>query len=104
VVRAESRPAGLEAQQAQKPAVGADDSGPPPPGSGHHPVDVGKAGPWWHGTAREPSQRRGCSIKSPAPGDVITLYDSREVPRRADDQRGMNVVVAEEVPYLTDGG
>ena len=104
LVRAESRPAGLKAQQAQKPAVGAGDSGPPPPGCGHRPADFGQAGPWQHCAACEPSQRRSGSIKSLVLGDVITFHDSLQVPGRADDQRGVDVIVAEEVPYLTDSG
>jgi hypothetical protein len=103
LVGAESRPAGLKAQQAQKPAVGAGDSGPPPPGTGHRPAHFGQARPGRHYAARESSQRRSDSIKSPAPGDVITFHDRLQVPGRADDQRGMDVIVAEEFPYLTDG-
>jgi hypothetical protein len=85
LVRAESRPAGLKAQQAQKPAVGAGDSGPPPSGCGHRPADFGQAGPWQHCAARESSQRRSGSIKSLVLGDVITFHDSLQVPSRADD-------------------
>ena len=85
LVRAESRLAGLKAQQAQKPAVGAGDSRPPTPGCGHRPAHFGQAGPGRHRAARESSQRRNGSIKSPAPGDVITFHDSLEVPGRADD-------------------
>ena len=36
-------------------------------------------------------------------GDVIAFHDRFQVPGRADDQRGMDMIVAEEVPYLTDG-
>jgi hypothetical protein len=104
LVRAKSRPAGLKAQKAQKSAVGADDRGPPPPGRGHRPAHFGQAGPGRHGAARESSQRRRGSIKSLAPGDVVTFHDSFQVPGRADDQRGMDMIIAEEVPYLTDGG
>ncbi len=103
LVRAEARPAGLKAQQAQEPAVGAGDSGSPPPGCGHRRAHFSNAGPGWHCAACESSQRRSGSIKSPAPGDVITFHDSFQVPGRADDQRGMDMIVAEEVPYLTDG-
>ena len=104
LVRAESRPAGLQAQQAQKPAVSAGDSSPPPPGCGHRRAHFGQAGPWPYYAACESPQRRSGSIKVMAPGDVITFHDSFQVPGRADDQRGMNMIVAEEVPYLTDGG
>ena len=85
LVRAESRPAGLKAQQAQKPTVGAGDSRPPPPGCGHRPVHFGQAGPGRHCAACELSQRRSGSIKSLAFGDVITFHDSLQVPGRADD-------------------
>jgi hypothetical protein len=74
------------------------------PVCGHRPAYFGQAGPGRHCAARESSQRRSGSIKSPAPGDVITFHDSLQVPGRADDQRGMDMIVAEEVPYLTDGG
>ena len=104
LVGAESGPAGLEAQQAEKPAVGAGDSDPPPPGCGHRPVHVGQAGPGRHGAAREPPQWRGGSIKSLAIGDVITFHDRLEVPGRADDERGMDMIVLEKIPYLADGG
>jgi hypothetical protein len=103
-IRAESRPAGLEAQQAQKPTVGTGDSGPPPPGRGHRLMHFGQAGAWRHRTAREPAQRRGGSIRGLAVGDVITLHDGFQETGRADDQRGMDMIVAEEIPYLTDGG
>ena len=102
--RAESRPAGLQAQQAQEPAVVADDSGPPPPGRGHRLAHVSQAGPGRHGAARESSQRRSGSIRSLAPADVVTVHDRLQVTGRADDQRGMDMIVAEEVAYLTDGG
>jgi hypothetical protein len=102
--RAESRPASLQAQQAQKPAVGGGDSGPPPPGRGHRPVHFGQAGPCRHCPAFELSQWRSGSIKSLASGEVVTFDDSRKVPGRTDNQRGMDMIVAEEVPYLTDGG
>ena len=104
LVRAESRLAGLEAQQAQKSAVGAGDSGPPPPGCDHLPAHFGQAGLGRHCAACEPSQRRSGSIKGPAPGDVVTFYDSFQISGRADDERGMDMIVAEEVPYLADGG
>ena len=104
LVRAESRPAGLKAQQAQKPAVGAGDSGPPTPCCGHRAAHFGKAGPRRHCAARESSQRRSGGIKSLAPGDVITFHDRLQVPGRANDQRGVDMIVAEKVPYLTDGG
>jgi hypothetical protein len=104
LVRAESRPAGLKAQQAQKPAVGAGDSGPPTPCCGHRAAQFGKAGPRRHCAARESSQRRSGGIKSLAPGDVITFHDRLQVPGRANDQRGVDMIVAEKVPYLTDGG
>jgi len=104
LVRAESPLAGLEAQQAQKPAVGTGDRGPPPPGRDHRPVQFAQAGPGRHGTARELSQGRGGSIKSRAAGDVVTFHDGLQVSGRADDQRRMDMVIAEEVPYLTDGG
>jgi hypothetical protein len=45
----------------------------------------------------------GSSIKSLAPGDVITFHGSFQLPGWADDQRGMDMIVAEEVPYLKDG-
>ena len=104
LVGAESRSAGLEAQQAKKPAVGAGDSSPAPPGCDHRPVHFGKAGPGRHGAACESSQRRSDSIKSLAIGDVGTFHDCLQVPGRADDERGVDMIVAEEVPYLTDGG
>ena len=104
LVRAESRLADLKTQQAQKPTVGAGDSRPPSPGCGHRPADFGKAGPGRHCAACESSQRRSGTIKSLALGDVITFHDRLQVPVRADDERGMDMIVAEEVPYLTDGG
>jgi hypothetical protein len=64
----------------------------------------GQAGSGRHGAAREPLQWRGGSIKSLAIGDVITFHDRLEVPGRADDERGVDMIVAEEVPYLTDSG
>ena len=79
LVRAEARPAGLKAQQAQESAVGTGDSGPPPPGCGHRLAHVGQAGPGRHCAARESSQRHSGGIKSPAPGDVITFHDSFQV-------------------------
>jgi hypothetical protein len=103
LLRAEARLARLKAQQAQKPAAGAGDSGPPPPGCGHRAAHFGKAGPGRHYTACKSSQRGSGSIKSPPPVDVITFHDSLQVPGRADDQRGMDVIVAEEFPYLADG-
>ena len=103
LVRAESRPADLQAQQAEKPAVGAGDGGPPPPGCGHRLAHFGQAGSGRHRAARESSQRRSGRIRSLAPGDVIAFHDRFQVPGRADDQRGMDMIVAEEVPYLTDG-
>jgi hypothetical protein len=63
LVRAEARPAGLKAQQAQKPTVGADDSGPPP-GCDHRPAHFGKAGPGRHCAACKSSQRHSGSIKA----------------------------------------
>jgi hypothetical protein len=104
LVRAESRPAGLKAQQAQKPTVGAGDSGASPPGCGHRPAHFGQASPRRHGAACKPSQRRSGNIKGLAPGDVVAFHDSLQVPGRADDESGMDMIVAEEVPYLTDGG
>ena len=85
LVGAEARLAGLKAQKAQKPAVGAGDSGPPPPSCDHRPARFGQAGPGRHCAACESSQRRSGSVKSPAPGDVITFHDSLQVPGRADD-------------------
>jgi hypothetical protein len=102
--RAESRPAGLQAQQAQKPAVGTSDSGPPSPGRDHRSAHFSKVGSRRHRAACESPQRRSGSIKSLAPGDVVTFHDSLQASGRADDQRGMDMIVAEEVPYLTDGG
>jgi hypothetical protein len=102
--RAESRPARLQAQQAEKPAVGTDDRGPSSPGGDHRPVHFGQAGAGWHRTACEPSQRRHGSIRSRATSDVLTFHDSLQVPGRADDQRGMDMIVAEEVPNLINGG
>ena len=102
LVRAESRLADLQAQQAKKPAVGAGDGDPPPPGCGHRLAHFGQAGPVRHRTACESSQRRSRSIRSLAPGDVIAFHDRLQVTGRADDQRGMDVIVTEEVPYLTD--
>ena len=96
-VRAEARPAGLKARSGPEPAVGAGDSDPPPPGGRHRPAHFGHAGPGRHRAACETSQRRGGRIKSLAPGDVITFHDSFQVPSRADDQRGMDMIVAEEV-------
>jgi len=84
-IRAEPRPAGLKAQQAQKPAVGAGDSCPPTPGGDHPSAHFGKVGPGWHRAARDSSQRRSGSIKSLALGDVITFHDRLQVPGRADD-------------------
>jgi hypothetical protein len=68
------------------------------------PAHFGNAGPCWHCAARESSQRRRGSIDSLAAGDVIAFHDSLQVPGQAYDQRGMDMIVAEEVPYLTDGG
>lgn len=104
LVGAESRLAGLKAQQAQQSAVGAGDSGPPTPGCDHRLAHFGKAGPGRHRASCKSSQRCCGSIKSPAAGDVITFHNRLQVPGRADDQRGMDVIVAEEVPYLTDRG
>ena len=104
LVGTESRPGGLQAQQAKKPTVGAGDGGPPPPGCGHRLAHVGQAGLGRHGAACESPQRRGGSIKSLAIGDVITFHDCLQVPGRADDERGVDMIVAEEVPYLADGG
>ena len=104
LVRAESRPAGLQAQQAQKPAVVAGDSSPSSPGRGHRPTHFSQAGPGRHRAACESSQRRSGSIKSRTPSDVVTFHDSLQVPGRTDNQRGMDMIVTEEVPYLTDSG
>jgi hypothetical protein len=103
LVRAEACPPSLEAQQAQKPAVDAGDGGPPSPGRSHRPAYFGNVGPGRHCAARELSQRRSGSLGSLGPGDVIAFHDSLQVPGRADDQRGVDVVVTEEIPYLTDG-
>ena len=80
-----ARPAGLKAQQAQKPTVGAGDSRPPTPGCGHCPAHFGQAGPGRHSAACKPSQRRSGNIKGLAPGDVVTFHDSLQVPGRADE-------------------
>jgi len=85
LVRAESCPAGLQAQQAQKPTVSGGDSRPPPPGCGHRPAHFGQAGPGRHCAACESSQRRSGSSKGLAPGDVITFHDRLQVTGRADD-------------------
>jgi hypothetical protein len=85
LVRAKARPAGLKAQQAQKPTVGAGDSRPPTPGCGHCPAHFGQAGPGRHSAACKPSQRRSGNIKGLAPGDVVTFHDSLQVPGRADE-------------------
>jgi hypothetical protein len=98
LVRAESRPAGRQAQQAQKPAVGADDGGPPTALGGHRPAHFGQVGLGRHRAACElPRRRGGGIIKRLAPGDAITFHDSLQMPGRADDQRGVDTVVAEEV-------
>ena len=80
LVRAESRPAGLKAQQAQKSAVGADDGGPPTPRCGHRPAHFGQASLGRHRAACELPQRCSGGIKRLAPGDVITFHDSMQVP------------------------
>jgi hypothetical protein len=36
--------------------------------------------------------------------DVVTFYDSRQVPGRADDERGMDMIITEEAPHLPDSG
>ena len=104
LVRAESRLAGLQAQQAEKSAVGTDDSGPPPPGRGHRLMRFGQAGAGRHRAAREASQRRGGDTGNLAAGDVVTFHDGFQVSGRADDQRGMDMIIAEEIPHLTHGG
>ena len=104
LVRTESRPAGLPAQQAQKPAVGTGDSGSPSPGRDHRPAHFSQAGPGRHRAAFKPSQRRSGSIRTLTPSDVVTFHNSLEVAGRTDDQRGMHMIVTEEVAYLTDGG
>src|SRR6266851_1811129 len=78
------------------------------------PKVAGSASPGPHpGRGRErPGQSRippaaaasSGSIKGLALGDVGTFHDSLQVPGRADDERGMDMIVAEEVPYLTAGG
>ena len=80
LVGAESRPAGLEAQQAQKPAVGAGDSGPPTPRRDHRLAHFGQAGPGRHGAARESPQRRGRSIKSLKHTTAIFRQVNKETP------------------------
>jgi hypothetical protein len=52
---------------------------------------------------RRPSGAAAAS-RSLAPGDVVTLHDSLQVPGRADDQCGVDVIVVEEIPYYADGG
>ncbi len=47
--------------------------------------------------------RRSGRVRSLAPGDVIAFHDRFQIPGGADDQRGMDMIVAEEVPYVTDG-
>lgn len=103
MVRAESRSAGFEAEQAKQPTVGAGDSGPPLSACGHRPAHSGQAGVARHCAAREPAHWCDRSIKSLAPGDVITFHDSLQVTSRADDQCGMDMVVAEEIPGLDSG-
>jgi hypothetical protein len=46
------------------------------------------------------AQRRHQSL---AISDVVTFHDTRQVPGRADDERGMHMIIAEELLYLPDG-
>src|SRR5581483_3430124 len=76
---AEAGLARLQAQQAQEPAVGAGDGGPPLPRAGHGLVDAGQAGPRRYRTAGEPPQRRRDGIGSLAVGEVVAFNDGLQV-------------------------
>jgi hypothetical protein len=104
LVRAKSGPAGLKTQQAQQPAVNAGDCGSPLPGLVQRPPCFSEAGPCRYRAARESSQWCSRSIRSLAISDVATFHNSRQVPGRADDERGMDMIIAEELPYLPDAG
>ena len=41
--------------------------------------------------------------QSLAISDVVTFHDTPQVPGRADDERGMHMIIAEELLYLPDG-
>jgi hypothetical protein len=101
---AESRPAGLQAQQAEKPPILADDRGPPPPGRVHGPLYLSQAGVFEHGAARESSQRHRSRVGDLAMADVVTLHHGSQVSGRSDDQRGMDVIVIEKLTDFADGG
>jgi hypothetical protein len=101
---AESRPAGFQAQQAEKPPVLADDRGPPPPGRVHGPLYLSQAGVFEHGAARESSQRRCGGIGDLIVADVAPLHHGSQVSGRSDDQRGMDMIVIEKLTDLADGG
>ena len=104
IFRTESGPAGLEAQQAEQPAVVADDRGPPAAGGGHRLVRLSQTGPGRHGTTSEPSQRYGGGFGSLVPRKIIALHHGGQPAGRADDQRGVDMIITEEITDLADGG
>jgi hypothetical protein len=67
-------------------------------------VHVAKAGSRRHCAPGEPAERCSGSVKGLAPCDVVAFHDGLEVSGRVHDQRSVDVTVAEEVPYLADGG
>ena len=101
---AETGPAGLQAQQAEKPPVRADDRGPPPPGLVHALLQLRQAGVFGHGAARESSQRRRGGVGCLAGADVAPFHHRRQVAGRSDDQRRMDMIVIEKLTDLADGG
>ena len=97
--------AGLEAQQAQKPAVGADDCVPPLPGRGHGQPGRSHAGPGQDDTARQAAKRRGTRIiRSRTAGDIATLDHGGQATCLSDDQRGVHMVIAKEPPHVSHRG
>src|SRR6185437_2749293 len=104
LVRAETRAARLEAQQAEKAAVSADDRSTPPAGRDHRPARLSQAGPGWDCTALKPPKPRGRGVEGRPFGYVTALHDGRQVPGRTDDQRSMDMIIIEELHHIPDRG
>src|ERR1700744_1853098 len=67
-------------------------------------AEPGQAGVFEHDSACDPAQRYGLSVRSMTRGEVVAFDHRYQVPGWIGDQRRMDVVVAEEVPDLADGG
>ena len=56
-------------------------------------------------TGKTDAAQRGTGLIEALPlGDVVTFHHRHQVPGRADDERGIDMAVVEEVAYLPDSG